>query len=89
METKKNYISLVNLQMLLRDKKSTDQKHNFQKLENIFKIIQNNQNKWPKHNKASSWNKLIYSFLEIINFGKITTLLLGKRNSLSYNITAR
>ena len=81
-ETKKNYISLVNLQMLLRDKKSTDQKHNFQKLENIFKIIQNNQNKWPKHNKASSWNKLIYSFLEIINFGKVNNLLSFENNNI-------
>ena len=81
-ESKKHFISLKDLQGLLKKSFSVGQKNNPQMLLDAFNIIQNNRDKWHKYNKPSNWNELIYEYLSKLNFGKISNLIHFENNNL-------
>jgi len=80
--TKKKYITTKNLLKLLEMNSSSDDEYSFKNLSDIFKIVKNNQDEWLNDKEVSSWNTLIFNFLEIIKFGKIYNLLPFEINNL-------
>ena len=45
--------------------------------------MQDNRDKWPKYNKPTTCGELIYSYLEKLNFGKISNLIYFENNNLN------
>ncbi len=82
-ESKKKFISLPELQNLLKISFADSLNKSIEKLITTFNIMQDNRDKWPKYNKPTAWGELIYGYLEKLNFGKISNLIYFENNNLN------
>lgn len=82
--TKKQFISLFDLQDLLKKPLYMSQNEDHKILQATFNIIQNNRKSWHKKQKAYYWGTLITQYLKRLNFGKINSLLYFENNNLKY-----
>ena len=58
--SKKKFISLPELQNLLKISFADSLNKSIEKLITTFNIMQDNRDKWPKYNKPTAWGELIY-----------------------------
>ena len=82
--SKKKFISLTDLQNLLKKTFADSRKEDINKLINAFNISEMNRDKWPKYNNATVWGELILSYLDQIKFGKINQLIHFENNNLKH-----
>ena len=82
--TKKKFISLFELQNLLKAPLHISQDEDRKILQDTFNIIQNNRKAWHKKKKSFYWGELIIEYLKKLNFGKINNLLYFENNNLKY-----
>ncbi len=82
--TKKQFISLFDLQDLLKKPLHMSQNEDHKILQATFNIIRNNRKSWHKKQKAYYWSTLITQYLKRLNFGKVNNLLYFENNNLKY-----
>ena len=82
--TKKKYISLFELQNLLKTPLHISQDEDRKILQDTFNIIQNNRKNWHKKREIFYWGELIIQYLKKLNFGQINNLLYFENNNLKY-----
>ena len=82
--TKKKFISLFELQNLLKAPLHIRQDGERKILQDTFNIIQNNRKNWHKKRDSFYWSELITQYLKKLKFGQINNLLYFENNNLKY-----